>query len=72
MPDPPGRQKLFPIRVCGMKAIKDWECFDADTGRDLAVEVREYHIPDFSDWKDHDTLEKSFAGLLEDLRASVE
>ncbi len=67
-----GRQKLFPIRLCSMKAIQEWECFDADIGKDLAVEVREYQIPDFSGWKDHDALETAFAGLLKDLRASVE
>lgn len=36
---------------------------------DLAVELREYFIPDFSNWKDHDAFEVSFARLLEDLRA---
>ena len=67
-----GGQKLFSIRLCSMKAIQEWECFDADTGKDLAVEVREYHIPDFSEWKNHDALEMAFGGLLKDLRASVE
>lgn len=37
-----------------MQALKDWECFDSDTGEDLAVEVREYHIPDFSQWEQSD------------------
>jgi hypothetical protein len=27
---------------------------DADTGKDLAREIREYYIRDFSHWKDHD------------------
>jgi hypothetical protein len=40
------------------------------TGKDLAVEVREYFIPDFPNWKDHDAFEKSFARLLRDLKAS--
>ena len=65
-----GRQKLFPIRLCSMKEIQEWECFDADTGKDLAVEVREYHIPDFSQWKDHDAFEAAFGRLLKDMRAS--
>ena len=42
---------------------------DADTGQDLAKEVREYFIPDFSNWKDHDAFEKAFERLLHDLRA---
>jgi hypothetical protein len=38
--------------------------------KDLAREVCEYHIPDFSTWKDHDALELAFARLLRDLRAT--
>ncbi len=37
-----------------METLRDWECFDADSGKDLAVELREYFIPDFSHWKEHD------------------
>ena len=44
-------------------------CFDADSGKDLAVELREYYIPDFSNWKAHDAFETEFAKLLRDLRA---
>jgi hypothetical protein len=60
------------IRLVGFEAIQEWECFDADAGRDSAPEIREYFIPDFSRWKDHDTFEASFARLLNDLRASAE
>ncbi len=65
-----GRRKLFPIRLIDLEAIQKWECFDAESGKDLAVELREYHIPDFSHWKDHDSFEKEFAKLLRDLRAA--
>jgi hypothetical protein len=64
-----GRQKLFPIRLVDMNTLKDWECFDADTGKDLAVEVREYHLPDFSNWKDHDAYQLALDRLLRDLKA---
>lgn len=63
------RRKLFPIRLVSMETIKEWECFDADSGKDLAIEVREYYIPDFSDWKQHDAFESAFERLLRDLRA---
>jgi hypothetical protein len=63
------RRKLFPLRLVDMKAIQEWECFDADSGKDLAVEVREYFIPDFSNWKDHDAFEQAFDRLLRDLKA---
>ena len=29
------RRKLFPIRLVDFDTICDWECFDADTGKDL-------------------------------------
>jgi hypothetical protein len=62
-------RKLFPIRLVDFEAIQKWECFDADSGKDLAIEVREYYIPDFSNWNDHDSFEKAFAKLLRDLKA---
>jgi uncharacterized protein YjbI with pentapeptide repeats len=64
-----GRRKLFPVRLCSFDALRYWECFDADSGKDLATELREYFIPDFSNWKDHDSFEAAFARLLKDLRA---
>lgn len=63
------RRKLFPIRLVDFETIKDWECFDADTGKDLAVELREYYMPDFSNWKDHDLFEQAFSRLHRDLKA---
>jgi uncharacterized protein YjbI with pentapeptide repeats len=62
------RRKLFPIRLVDYETLQAWECFDADTGEDLAAEVRGYFIPDFSNWKEHDAFEKAFERLLLDLR----
>jgi len=64
-----GKRKLFPIRLVGFEAISDWECFDADVGKDSAAEIREYFIPDFSNWKDNDAFEAAFGRLLRDLKA---
>lgn len=66
-----GKRKLFPVRLVDFETLRDWECFDADSGKDLAVELREYFIPDFSNWKDHDSFETAFARLLNDLRAET-
>jgi uncharacterized protein YjbI with pentapeptide repeats len=63
------RRKLFPITIVEFDKVKAWRRFDADSGMDLAKEVREYFIPDFSNWKDHDAFEKAFERLLHDLRA---
>ena len=38
---------------------------------DLAEEVRKYHIPDFSNWKNRDAFETAFARLEKDLRTSL-
>jgi hypothetical protein len=60
---------LFPISLAPFDAIRDWEAFDADTGKDSAREIREYFIPDFSRWKDHDSYRKAFDRLMRDLQA---
>lgn len=65
------RRKLFPIRLVDFKRLKPWSCFDADSGKDLAVEVREYFIPDLSDWKNHDAFEEAFQHLVRDLKADA-
>jgi hypothetical protein len=50
------------------EAIREWECFDADTGKDSAREIREYFIPDFSNWKSYDAYQEAFVRLLRDLK----
>ena len=64
------RRILFPIRLAPFETLRDWECFDADTGKDSAREIREYFIPDFSNWKDHDSYQEAFQRLIGDLKAS--
>jgi uncharacterized protein YjbI with pentapeptide repeats len=67
------RQVLFPISVVDYETIKQWECFDADIGKDSAREIREYFIlPDFSNWKSHDDYQKAFYRLLRDLKPALE
>jgi hypothetical protein len=64
------RRVLFPIRLAPFETLRDWERFDADTGKDSAREIREYFIPDFSHWKNHDSYQEAFQRLLTDLKAS--
>jgi hypothetical protein len=54
------------------EAIKQWECFDGGTGKDSAMEIREYFIPDFSNWKSHDAYQQAFDRLLRDLKPELE
>jgi hypothetical protein len=37
----------------------------------LAEGVLKYHIPDFSNWKNHDAFEAAFVRLEKDLRTSI-
>lgn len=63
-----GKRKLFPIRVCDMQTLKEWECFDSDSGLDIAQEIREFFIPDFSDWKSEEKFKDEFKNLCDDLQ----
>jgi len=63
------RQVLFPISLVPFEEIRDWKCFDADTGKDSGREIREYFIPDFSNWENHDSYRSAFARLVSDLKA---
>jgi hypothetical protein len=60
---------LFPISLVPFQALADWECFDVDTGKDLAIEIREYFIPDFSAWTAHERYREKLTRLLRDLTA---
>lgn len=65
------KRVLFPVRLVPFEVLRDWELFDADEGKDLAKEIREYYIRDFSQWKNHDHYQSTFQKLLNDLRAEV-
>ena len=59
------------MRLTDYATLQGWECRDSATGKDLAEELRQYFIPDFSHWKEHDQFEAAFARLLKDLQAEV-
>jgi len=61
---------LFPISLVPFERLRAWELFDADSGQDLAVEIREYLIPDFSRWQDRKTFDTQVRALLAGLKAS--
>ena len=62
-------RKLFPISLVPFAQIREWQAFDADSGKDMAREIREYFIPDFSNWKNHDDYRSAFDRLMRDLEA---
>jgi hypothetical protein len=63
------KQMLFPLTIAPFDEVRKWKLFDADRGKDSAREIREYFIPDFSNWKDHDSYQKAFTKLVADLKA---
>lgn len=60
-------QMLFPVRLVPFERIREWSAFDADSGRDLAREIREYFIPDFTNWNDDDAFGREFGRLRDAL-----
>lgn len=63
------RRVLFPVRLkISYKQLKQWECFDPATGRDLAPEIREYYVPDFTDWESATKFREEFDKLIRDLK----
>lgn len=64
------RKVLFPISLMPYDELRAWSLRDEDLGIDLAKEIREFYIPDFSNWKDHDSFQAAFERLLADLRNS--
>ena len=63
------RGSCFRYGSCLSKTLYEWKCFDAKTGKDLAREIAEYFIPDFANWKDHDSYQNGFERLLKDLKS---
>jgi hypothetical protein len=63
------RRMLFPVLLkISYKKLQEWECFDADTGKDSAREIREYYIPDFSQWELPEKFKEEFEKLVRDLK----
>jgi Restriction endonuclease/TIR domain len=46
-----GRRILFPISIVDFEKIREWTCFDSDTGNDIAQELRKLRIENLSRWK---------------------
>lgn len=60
-------QVLFPIRIVPFERLRDWSAFDADSGKDMAREIREYYVPDFSEWRDDDAFANGLTRLIDGL-----
>jgi TIR domain len=63
------RRMLFPVRLVGLEAWRDWECLDSDTGQEAARGVREYDVPDFSRWQNDHSYQTELKRLVRELKA---
>lgn len=62
---PPKRHVLFPIALVPFSDIRTWEQFNADLGEDIAREIREYFVRDFSAWNtNHDAYQQAFEKVV--------
>jgi hypothetical protein len=64
------KRVLFPIALVSIETIKQWVCFDSDSGTDIARELRSYHIPDLSDWKNPVVFDKELSKITAALEES--
>ena len=62
------KRVLFPVRLVSYEAMQSWEYIDS-SGKDLAEEIRQYFIPDFSRWKEHDSYQAALQRLVGDLKS---
>lgn len=62
------RQVLFPISLTTFEKLKKWELIDANTGVDIARELRSYFIPDFSQWQDELTFQTVITKIINALK----
>jgi hypothetical protein len=58
----------YPVRLVSYDTFQQWEYIDS-SGRDLGEKIRRYFIPDFSNWKDHNSYQAAFQRLVSDLKA---
>ena len=65
-----GQRILFPVSLGQFDNLSNWELFDADHGLDLARYIRQYYIPDFSDWESKDSFQELVTKLIDDLALS--
>ena len=73
-----GKRKFFPVRLVEFETLRDWQCFDAGSGKDRRPPTTLPYSPPpprasscentssriFSRWTEHDHLEAAFSRLL--------
>lgn len=65
-----GRNVLFPVSLVPFSILQGWTSFDADSGKDLAVELREYLIPALGDPTSEDEFSRFVDAIVKGLAAT--
>lgn len=65
------KQMLFPITLAPQENIRQQALFDGDRSTGSAREARENFIPDFSNWKNHDSYQQAFHRLVKQLNGDL-
>jgi len=65
-----GRNVLFPISIVPFSVLQAWSSFDPDSGKDLAVEIREYLVPLLDDSSSETEFNSFVDAIVKGLSAS--
>jgi hypothetical protein len=65
------RRVLYPISICSLEELAKWEAIAPGTGKESTREIREYFIPNFSNWPDHYSYRQVFSQFLRDLQRNT-
>jgi hypothetical protein len=65
------RRVLYPVSISPLEELESWEEINPDSGKESAREIREYFIPNFSNWSDHYSYKQVFGGFLRDLQQNT-
>jgi len=61
------RNILFPVSLLSYDQLKDWSCFDSDSGIDIAVELRQYLMPVIEEPLDEDSFNEFVDSIVKGL-----
>lgn len=65
------RRVLYPVAICPLEELAKWDEIDPAACNEAGREIREYFIPNFSNWTDHYSFRQVFTEFLRDLQRNA-
>ncbi len=65
------RRVLYPVSICPLEELAEWDEIDPGIGKESALEIRGYFIPNFSNWPDSYSYRQVFNEFLRDLHRNA-